>query len=558
MRFFMTKEIAFPELWEFSFQNAREKRADVAEIDFNDFAVVPGCFDLMPQYYLQRGTGYYRTCVEIGGEVELYSEGLGLRGTIFWDKKIVAEIDAPFSKNTFRFDAGAEGCHELIIAVNNEIDTSASSLWQREYDFYAHGGIFRPLTLKRAEAVFAEQIMISTADIEKGEVEITVVFKGDVKNIAEAQVKFDNSLTVNKIKLSNGCGKAKFAVPAFKLWSPESPNLHKAVFKVGDVIFEQTFGIRKVEAKKGKLYLNGKELTLIGYNRHDAHPDFGYAVPRAVRLQDLQLLKAQGANCIRGCHYPQSEEFLNMCDTMGVLVWEESLGWGNREPSLTDPLFQERQVRETRKMALASINHPCIIIRGFLNEAYTHLESARVLVKKLADTLHEIDPAILVSMATCRCLTDVCLEYSDVIGFNTYPCWYSDCDDQFMNYDEFRRVIDALEEFASKDEYKDKPLIISEIGAEALPNLRGGQRWSEEYQADLLETMVRHVIENDRFCGTFLWQFCDTRTFIDRTTQSKAGNFNFKGALDRHRVPKEAWRRISKYLESINFKKTSR
>lgn len=550
----MTNEIALPELWEFFFQNAGEKRVDITEIDFNDFAAVPGCFDLMPKYYLRRGTGYYRTFVNIGGQVELYSEGLGLRGKIYWDKELIAEIDAPFSKNTFRFNAGECAEHELIIAVNNEFDDSNSSLWRRDYDFYAHGGIYRPITLKKAEAVFAEEIKIITSDIESGEVEITCVFDGEIKNIRETEIFFDNSLSANKLALSKGQGKAKFKVPSFKLWSPESPNLHKAVFKVGDVIFEKNFGIRKAEAKNGKLYLNGKELTLIGYNRHDAHPDFGYAVPAIVMAQDLLLLKQLGGNCFRGSHYPQSEAFLAMCDRIGVLIWEESLGWGNKEFSLTDPVFQEKQKRETRKAALASVNHPCIIMRGFLNEGATHLESAKPLVKALADILHEVDPAALVTYASDKAQKDVCLEYADVISFNTYPCWYSGNDDEFMNHNEFKRVMDGLAEFASQEQYIDKPVIISEVGAEALRGLRGGQRWSEDYQADLHEALVRRIIEDDRFSGTFIWQFCDSRSFAGSSAQVKAGNFNCKGALDSHRVPKEAWRRISKYLESINFK----
>lgn len=543
-----------PAVWDFYFRKDDVPEAEIEKISFDDVAAVPGCFDLIPQYYLQRGTGYYRTFVDIGGQVELYSEGLGMRGTIFRDRKKVAEIDAPFSKNTFRFDAGEEGKHELIIAVNNEFDDSNSSLWRRDYDFYAHGGIYRPLTLKRAEAIFAEEIKIITSDIENGEVEITCVFKGDATDIKEAEIFFDNSLTAKKLALSKGQGTAKFNVPSFKLWSPESPNLHKAIFKVGDVVFERTFGIRKVEATKGKLYLNGKELLLVGYNRHDSHPDFGYAVPTAIRLQDLQILKQQGANCIRGSHYPQSEEFLDMCDRMGILVWEESLGWGNKEACLTDADFQAKQIRETRKMAIASINHPCIILRGFLNEAHTHLESAKPLVKKLADTLHDIDPSILVTFATDKTVRDVCLEYADVISFNTYPCWYSGNEDQFMKYEELDRVLSGLEEFACKEEYKDKPVLISEVGAEALPNLHGGQRWSEEYQADLLEAVVKYTVEHERFSGTFIWQFCDARTFIGSAGQTKAGNFNFKGVLDRHRVPKEAWRRIEKYLSTIQNK----
>ena len=536
-------------VWDFYFQETENETTTSSNRVFDDVATVPGCFDLTPAYLFKRGTGFYRRFVEIGGEVELYSEGLGLRGEFFWDGRKVAESDAPFSKNIFRFDAGKFGKHELIIAVNNEFDDTPASLWNRDYDFYAHGGIYRRIAIRQAEKIFEREIKIITSDIERGEVDITLVLDGEIANIKEAEITFDNNIEINKIALDKGQGRAVLTVPDFKLWSPESPNMHRAAIKVGDVVFEKTFGIRKVEAKNGKIYLNGKKLHLVGYNRHDAHPDFGYAVPTATMLQDLQMLKQIGANCFRGCHYPQSEEFLDMCDRMGILIWEESLGWGNREKSLIDPDFQEKQKRETRKMALASVHHPCIILRGFLNEAHTHLASARPLVKALVDILHEVDPSTLTTFATDKAEKDVCVDCADVISFNTYPCWYSGNEDQFMSQKEVERILGGLGQFASQDELKDKPVLISEVGAEALTGLHGGQRWSEEYQADLHEAVVKYVAENDRYSGVFIWQFCDCRTFISNAAQTKAANFNFKGALDSHRVPKEAWRRVEKFLK---------
>ena len=229
-------------VWDFVFREEGTPELNVTEIYFNDYAAVPGCFDLVHAYYLKRGTGYYRRFVDVEGEVELFSEGLGLRAKIYWDKKEIAKIDAPFSKNTFRFNAGPAGRHELIIAVNNEFDDSNSSMWRRDYDFYAHGGIYRKLTIKPAEAVFEKEIKILTADIECGKVDVTLVFDGEVANIAEAEIYFDNSLTADKIALLNGQGRAVLSVPDFKLWSPESPALHRAVIKVGDVVFEKTFG----------------------------------------------------------------------------------------------------------------------------------------------------------------------------------------------------------------------------------------------------------------------------------------------------------------------------
>ena len=485
--------------------------------------------------------------------MELFSEGLGLRGKIFWDNQKIAEIDAPFSKRVIRFDAGEYGTHSLVIAVNNEFDDSPSSMFRRNYDFYAHGGIYRGISLAPAKKIHAEEWKILPVDLKKGEVQISVKVSGAAKK-SQAEIRFDGQSEVQILPLKNGVGAGTFTVPNPRLWSPETPNLHQAEMTIEDISFTTTFGLRKVECRKGKLYLNGKPLKLVGCNRHDAHPEFGYAISESLQLRDLMLLKQAGMNCLRGCHYPQSERLLNLCDRVGILVWDESLGWGNAESSLIDLEFQEKQVRETRNMALNSINHPCVILWGFLNEAYTTLESARPLVKSLADILHEVDPTRLVTFGTCRLTKDVCLDLVNVISFNTYPGWYSPNQDQFINREEISKHLSELAEFASDAKYKDKPLLISEIGAEALPGINGGQRWSEEYQADLLETAVRHVLDSGRYSGIFLWQFCDTRTFISNNSQSSAGGFNSKGLLDRYRNPKISWRRISQLLHQYKHK----
>ena len=535
-------------LWEFAFLPAPAMDADVSKIQFDSFAPVPGCFDLLPDYFLKRGSGVYRRQVEFGGPAELTCEGLGIRGKIYWDKQLIGEAKAAFACDTFRFDAGAEGTHELIIAVNNEFDDSNSSLFHRNYDFYAHGGIYRKVTLSAAEDFYAEELKIIPQDITTGDVEISLKLCGNTANCTAAEILFDRQGEAQILPLADGQGKGIFRVPSPRLWSPETPELHTAEIRINGQTFTRTFGLRKIEVIDGKLFLNGKPLKLIGVNRHDTHPDFGYAVPFSIRCQDIHLLKKMGANCIRGCHYPQSEEFLDLCDRTGMLVWEESLAWGNNIDALTDPGFQEGQQRETRKMSLKSVNHPCVILWGFLNEAETQYDSARELVRSLSSILREADPTRLVTFGSNKLVEDRCLDFVDVISFNTYPAWYGEDQDQFFEDKNITTELRRLEEFANKPENRNKALLISEIGAEALPGLHGGQRWSEEYQADLQECVVRYVLASERYSGALLWQFCDSRTYIGNTAQMRAGGFNHKGLVDRHRNPKESFRRISKIL----------
>jgi beta-glucuronidase len=230
-------------------------------------------------------------------------------------------------------------------------------------------------------------------------------------------------------------------------------------------------------------------------------------------------------------------------------VWEESLGWGNQERYMTDESFQQKQLRETEIMALKSINHPCVIIWGFLNECVSQLDTSRPLIGSLSDMLHKVDPTRPVTYATYRMQNDRCLDLVDIISFNTYPGWYICGEDQFFTPEKTAQHLDELVEFVSREEYKDKPFFISEVGAEAMPGFLGGQRWSEEYQADLQEFVLRHIQNNSRFSGVWFWQYCDARTYVSNASQGRPMGFNFKGLVDGHRRPKMAWKRLSEILK---------
>ena len=535
-------------LWKFAFLPAPVTEFYPDKIEFNSFAPVPGCFDTLSEYALQRGTGVYCRKVYIGGSAALTLEGVGLRGKVYWDGTWLADIDGAFSARTIRFNAGMLLEHELVVAVNNEFEDTPAATFHRKYDFYAHGGIYRKVTIKEINEFDLEYLKVTPLDIEKGIVDVEFKLWGKTTDCTHAEVAFDNSSRSKTIELAAGMFRQQMQVANPSIWSPDSPHLHKITVMVNGISFTEEFGLRTVKVKNGEIYLNGKKLFLKGLNRHDSHPDFGYAVPLSIQASDLLMIKAAGYNCIRGSHYPQSSDFLNMCDRLGMLVWEETLGWGNTEESLTDELFQQRQLHEAELMAAKSHNHPSVIMWGFLNECVSDVPSARLLIGKLADSLRKIDRSRPVTFATCRPLNDCCLDLVDIISINTYPGWYTMEFNQFFEPEAIDKTLAELVEFASTAKLANKPLLISEIGAEATLGVRGGQRWSEDYQADLQEYVMQYIMQHPRFSGVMLWQYCDARTYISYNSQWRANGFNRKGLVDEHRQPKEAWRRLSKLL----------
>ncbi|NCB29603.1 MAG: beta-galactosidase, partial [Clostridia bacterium] len=218
-------------------------------------------------------------------------------------------------------------------------------------------------------------------------------------------------------------------------------------------------------------------------------------MPPAQMIADLQLLRDLGCNFIRGCHYPQSQRFLDLCDRLGFLVWEESLGWGDHADVQADPKFRRLQVVQTVNMVEASINHPSIVLWGFMNEAGDDKEVGASLLRELAAAVRSVDCSRPVTNATMHIRTALALDAFDVISFNIYPGWYEGANTADPR--PLDRIAPTLDEILGRldtPELRDKPVIISEIGAGGIYNWRDriAGIWSEEYQADYLDTVCAY------------------------------------------------------------------
>lgn len=75
-----------------------------------------------------------------------------------------------------------------------------------------------------------------------------------------------------------------------------------------------------------QLLINNQPVHLLGFCRHESHPQFGHTQPEALLVSDVQQLRAMGCNFVRGSHYPQDLRFLDLCDEAGICVWPEGDG----------------------------------------------------------------------------------------------------------------------------------------------------------------------------------------------------------------------------------------
>ena len=143
-----------------------------------------------------------------------------------------------------------------------------------------------------------------------------------------------------------------------------------------------------------------------------------------------------------------------------------------------------------------------------------------------------------------------CYHLPDLISINAYPGWYETSD--WTEIHPLHRIspcLSKIEDFFSTPEYKDKPLIISEIGAGAVFGChdRLKAHWSEEYQADYLAEACRCVLGSKRICGMAVWHFADCRTYAAAGgVLKRPRGFNNKGILDEYRRPKLAYDTIKR------------
>ena len=531
--------------WEFRFEEGRSI-AEVADCSFQatDIISVPGCYDMMPKWLCKRGTGLYRRTFTLEEPVEnawLVVDGMGLTGSFKIDGKDLGVHPYPYAKLELATGPLAAGQHTVFAALDNRFDWDTQKLARPYYDFYCFGGFYHGVSLSFDN----RKLFVRTRDCKTGTVEIEAVnFKdGDF----DAQIVFDSK---NAVRASFRNFRVRVDVPEFKLWSPDSPNLHTVALKKDGKTVSARFGIRTVEAKDRRIYLNGKPIYLKGVNRHESHPTFGASTPESLMIADIQNLKAIGGNFFRGAHYQQSQRFLDYCDEMGILVWEESLGWGNGGHSamakgeLSDPGFIAAQIHETREMVRTSFNHPSVIIFAYMNEFLSGSKDGKALSDKLIETIKAEDSGRLVTFACCHNNTDISNASTDIVAFNTYPGWIgTDAGEpehlkRIVN-ENVKTIVDRYRKL-----YPHKPIMVSEMGTCGVYGQHdpAAAQWTEEFEAEYDAVVVDAVFSNPEICGLAIWQFTDARSYHrgGSTIRSKPFAQNLAGLFDAYRRPKLA------------------
>lgn len=519
--------------------------------------LVPSAFDALPAYAGKRGLAFYRTRFSTppGRKARLHFGAVSMWTRIYVDGTPLLEHACGYAPFTVEVPPSERPSRELLVLVDNQFDFDRVPMHLPHFDFYQYGGILRDVTLHilPEAGCWIDNVQVTpTADYAAGHCEVRLFSGGTIPAGTGYRVYLDGAVEpVVSMPLAERDVRFEIRVPAPRVWSPETPNLHKLRLEFVDPKgnafddAEVRFGLRRIESREGQLWLNGKPFKLRGYNRHEWHPNSGPCTPAIQMFADLQLLKDLGSNFVRGCHYPQDQHFLDLCDELGFLVWEENLGWGQGGEMLLKPKFRTDHLATLRDMVRTSWNHPSIIIWGFLNEAWTNRQDAAPVVEETVAALRSMDPLRLISFASNHPFDDLQFGAVDIISLNVYPGWY-DAEDAQEPLKLIRPYLEKCFDHIDAQGWGEKPVIISEIGAEALYGWRDplNDFFTEEYQAQYLKEACHTALTHPRCSGIVLWHFSDVRTYGGGRAIGRPRTFNNKGTLDEYRRPKAAYQTV--------------
>jgi beta-glucuronidase len=517
---------------------------------------VPSVWEKIPGLETWRGRASFSRRIKParGRFTRIVFGGVSHTGRVFADGKVIGSHHNAYSEWSVLLPPGQKSNVKLVVEVDNSYGAS-SALHRPENDFYTYGGITRPVELQEVPAVFIERMKL--VPVRRGKrwaIEASVT----LRNAGADRQKRDLSLTVagrevrwNAIWIAPDSVKTVTAGLNglnVREWSPRTPRLYSANAvlsdesgPVDDLI--DRIGFREVQVKGEHIRLNGKRIFLKGFNRHEDHGDYGCAIPLKAMNRDLDLMKDLGCNCVRTSHYQNDTRFIDLCDERGVLVWDESLAW---QTPFTHPAFLEQTLACTREMVEQHANHPSIVIWGALNECDTKTALGRSVHKKVLGLIRKLDPSRPVTYAGNHGKGDTCLGFCDIVSWNRYDAWYHGGIPRIAP--ELEDMLDWLDSKKSRGG-AGKPVILSEFGAAGLYGNRQAtrQRWSEEYQSEVLDASLGTYLTHPRLSGALIWQFCDCRV-NEGGWFNRPRCYNNKGVLDEFRRPKLCYDAVKKRM----------
>jgi beta-galactosidase len=552
-----------------------------------------------PDQNYYQGPAWYRTQLSIvnpytKGRTLLHFEGSGQKTSVYVFDQLVKThtggydeftVDITDAVEAFRKNPAYEKQFKSRIPISIRTDNSRdlemipSSL----SDFNIYGGIYRYLNLVYVPEISFEKLFVK-AEVDKegkmGKLSITPRFynPGNIqanasleltitdpagKQVAKQTVKYNSTLQPVIVELKKP-----------RIWSTEMPLLYtvEAVLNTGGVEAKETVktGFRHFEfVEQGPFLLNGKRLLLRGTHRHEDHAGVGAAMTEDMMRKEMIMMKEMGVNFIRLGHYQQSRIILQLCDSLGIVVWEE-IPWCRG--GLGGDVYKEQARRMLTNMIEQHYNHPSVIIWGLGNEndwpgdfPEFDKEKIRAFMSELNELSHKLDPSRKTAIRRC----DFCKDIVDVYSPSIWAGWYRGIYTEYKSVSEMemKRVKHFLHVEWGGDshagrhsESPDNALLrVKPAGAAderaGDASLYGGAArvskdgdWSESYICNLIDWHLKEQETMPWLTGTAQWPFKDFSTPV--RPDNPVPYMNQKGVVERDFTKKESYYVFQSYWTS--------
>jgi len=487
-------------------------------------------FDFHPQdhhrTFLHMGATNYKSMIWINGQHVCDHEG----GFTDFDCEATQQLHA--------------GKNFIVVAVDDT--RQADGVPTATTDWFNYGGITRDVSLVDVPDSFIDDYDLhlnhERTAIE-GWVHLQDAAAGTTVNIRIPEA----GLTYSTQSDASGKGSIRILASSLQLWSPEHPKLYRVLFSAGEDKLEDEVGFRTIETDGSNLLLNGKPTFLRGVSIHAEAPIRG---GRADNDKDVSTLlgwaQELGCNYVRLAHYPHDQRMTRAADRLGIMVWSEiPVYWAEH---FDDPTVLKKAEQQLTEEIRRDRNKASIILWSIANETPNTADRTRFL-KTLAGDVRALDSSRLVTAALLvrteghdKYIDDSLGEALDVIGANEYIGWYE------------KKPEDA--DLTAWHVAYNKPLIISEFGADAKAGLHGAEteRWTEEYQANVFRHQLGMLEKIRQLRGMTPWILVDFRS-PRRMLAGVQDGYNLKGLVSAQGEKKQAFFVLQKaYQDETLFK----
>ncbi len=555
---------------------------------------LPHCYNATdavdPDVPYYEGPAWYRTQLTVAnphvdGRTLLQFEGSGQKTEVWIGDQRVAEHTGGYDEFTVDITAAVAAWRasalaklpaaesritpgKIPLAVRCDNSRDVEAIPSDLSDFNRYGGLYRPVHLVYLPAGGLTRVHATPERLADGtwRVKLNARFPKAHEQQLIARIVAPDGSEITAVKVAIPAGTEDLALPAIvipqpQLWSPASPALYGVEVTAGDSRVYERFGLRTFEfVEKGPFKLNGERLLLRGTHRHEDHAGVGAAMTDDQMEKEMRLMKAMGVNFIRLGHYQQSRHILELCDELGLLVWEEI-------PWCRGGLGGERYQAQAKAMLRAMLdqhhNHPAIILWGLGNEndwpgdfPEFDQEKIRAFMRELNSLAHSLDPTRLTSIRRC----DFCRDLVDVYSPSIWAGWYGGKFSEYpaslrKEFEKSPRLLHAewggdshagrhaedpyapLRDVAATGKTDERGLDFRDIGGKARASRDGD--WSESYICELIDWHLKEQEKMDWFTGSAMWVFKDFSTPL--RPDNPVPFVNQKGAVERDLTPKESY-----------------